>query len=107
MKGETAGVVTEEFVGLKSKIYSFLVDDNSEHKKTKDVNKNTVATITHNEYEDVLLSKKCLRYSMNRIQSKYHKIGTHEINKISMFCFYDKIYMQNNRCNRLAIGYQS
>ena len=77
MKGETAGVVTEEFVGLKSKIYSFLVDDNSEHKKTKDVNKNIVATISHNEYEDVLLSKKCLRYSMNRIQSKYHKIGTH------------------------------
>ena len=33
-------------------MYSFLVDDNSEHKKAKDVNKNVVATIIHNEYKD-------------------------------------------------------
>ena len=40
MKDETAGVMIEEFVGLKPKIYSFLVDENSEHKKAKSVNKN-------------------------------------------------------------------
>ena len=33
MKDETAGVAIKEFVGLKSKMYSFLVDDSSEHKK--------------------------------------------------------------------------
>ena len=32
MKDETAGVAIEEIVGLKPKIYSYLVDDNSEHK---------------------------------------------------------------------------
>ena len=32
-KDETAGVVIEEFVGLKANIYSHLVDDNSEHAK--------------------------------------------------------------------------
>ena len=57
MKDETAGVATGEFVGLKPKIYSYLVDDNSEHKKAKGVNKNVVATISHNEYKDVLLDK--------------------------------------------------
>ena len=67
MKDETAGVVIEEFVGLKPKMYSYLVDDNSEHKKAKSVNKNVVATISHNEYKDVLLNKKCSRHSMNRI----------------------------------------
>ena len=96
MKDETAGVVIEEFVGLKSKMYLYLVDDNSEHKKAKGVNKNVVATISHNEYKDVLLNKKCLRHSMNRIQSKDYKIGTYEINKISLSCFDDKIYIQNN-----------
>ena len=35
MKEETGGVAIEEFVRLKSKIYSFLLDDNSEHEKTK------------------------------------------------------------------------
>ena len=30
MKDETGGVATEQFIGLKPKMYSFLVDDNSE-----------------------------------------------------------------------------
>ena len=38
MKNETAGVAIEEFVGLKPKVYSYLVDDNSEHKKAKGMN---------------------------------------------------------------------
>ena len=83
----------EKFVRLKPKIYSYLVDDNSVHKKAKGVNKNVVATISHNEYKDVLLNKKCLRHLMNRIQSKYHEIGTYEINKIPLSCFDDKIDM--------------
>ena len=62
-------------------MYSILVDNN-EHKKATGVNKNIVATIDHNEYEDVLLKNKCLRHSMNRIQSRDHRIGTNEIKKI-------------------------
>ena len=34
MKDETGSIAIGEFVGLKPKIYSFLVDDN-EHKKAK------------------------------------------------------------------------
>ena len=33
MKDETADVAIKEFVGLKPNIYSFLVDDNSQHKR--------------------------------------------------------------------------
>ena len=43
-----------------------------------------------------LLNNKCIRHSINRIQSKDHRIGTHEINKISLPCFDDKMYIQNN-----------
>ena len=32
LKDETAAVAIKEFVGLKPKMYSYLVDDNSEHK---------------------------------------------------------------------------
>ena len=45
--------------------YYFWVDDSSEYKKAKDSNKNVVATISHSEYKDVLLNKKCLSYLMN------------------------------------------
>ena len=86
-------------------MYSYLVADNSEHKKAKCVNKNVIAMISHNEYKDVLLNKKCLRHSMNRIQSKDHRIGTHEIDKISLYLFDYKIYIQNNGSDQLAFGY--
>ena len=44
---------------------------------------------------------------MNRIQIKDHRIGTYEIDKISLSCFDDKIYIQNNGYDGLALGYQS
>ena len=45
MKDETAGAVIEEFVGLNPKMYSYLVDDNSKHKKAIGLNRNVVRTI--------------------------------------------------------------
>ena len=105
MKDETAGSAIEEFAGLKSEMYSHLVNDNSEHKKAKGVNRNVVVAITHNDYINVLLNKKCLRHSMSRIQSKGHEIGTYEINKIFFCCFDYKIYIQNNGYDGFALGY--
>ena len=106
MKDEIGGDAIELFVQLKPLVdslysfyllyllYSLLVDENTKHKKAKSVNKNVVATINHNEYKDVLLNKKFLRHSMNRIQSKDHRIGTYKINKTSLPCFNDNIYIQ-------------
>ena len=84
-----------------------MVDNNSEYKKVRGVNKNVVATTSHSEYEDVLLNKKYLRHSVNRIQTKDHRIETYEINKVSLFCFDDQINIQNNGCDELALGYLS
>ena len=87
-------------------MYSFLVD-NSQHKKAKGLNKNVVATISHNEYKDVLLNNKGITHSTNRIQSQDHRTGTYEINKILLSFFGEKIYIQNNEYDGLALGYQS
>ena len=83
---------------------SFFVDNN-EHKKEKSMNKNVVTTIGLIEYKDELLNDKCIRYSMSRIQSKNYRIGKYEIRKISLSCFDDKIYIQNNGYDGLALGY--
>ena len=103
MKNEKAGVAIEEFVW--SKFDSFFIYDSSEHKKAKGIKKNVVAAISHVEYKYFLLNNECLTRSMNRIQSKNHRIGTYEINKISLSWFDDKIYILNTGYNRLAIGY--
>ena len=57
MKDETGGAALVEFVVLKPKICSFLVDNN-EHKKAEDVNKNVVTIVNHNKHEYVFLNKK-------------------------------------------------
>ena len=44
---------------------------------------------------------------MNRIQSKSYRTGTCEINKISLSCLDDKIYIQSNGYDGLALDYQS
>ena len=69
--------------------------------------RNVVATASHNEYKVVLLNNKCPRHSMNRTQSKDHRIGKYEIKKISLSCFDDKTHIQNNGYAGLALGYQS
>ena len=80
MKDGIAGIAIKEFVWLRPKMYSFLID-NSEHKKARGVNRNVVETKSHNDYKDVLLNNKCMRLSMNRIQNNRHRIGTYEISK--------------------------
>ena len=42
------------------------------------------------------LIKKIIRHKMKRIQSKKHKLGTYEIDKISLSCFDDKRHMLDN-----------
>ena len=42
---------------------------------------------------------------MKRIQSKDHRIGTYEINKILLSSFDDKMYILNIRYDGLALGY--
>ena len=69
------------------------------------MNVNDAAAITNNEYKDVLMNKKCLRHSMNSIQSKDNRIGTYKISRISFSCFGDKICIQNSGCDGLALGH--
>ena len=45
IKDEMGGVATEEFVGLKPKVYSNVVSDSNEKKKEKGINKNVFAKI--------------------------------------------------------------
>ena len=42
---------------------------------------------------------------MDMIQSKDYRIGSYEINKIYLSCFNDKIYIQNNEFDGLALDY--
>ena len=53
-------------------------------------------------FKDVLLNEKNIRQKMKRIQSKKHKLGTCEIDKISLSCFNDKRYVLDDGIRTLA-----
>ena len=87
MKDEFGGVIVIEFVGLKSKMYSMKKIDSKECNTAKDV---SIAT-EFGKLKDVVFNEKIIKQKMKRIQSKKHKLGTYEIDKISLSCFEKKI----------------
>ena len=78
MTEEFKGRKINEFVRLKSKMYSLIRVDNEEVTKAKGVNRK----IRYKEIVDVLFNKKVIRNNMKRIQRKLHKIGTYDVCKI-------------------------
>ena len=81
MKDEFGGVIIDEFIGLKSKMYSMKKIDSKEHNTAKGVN---IAT-EFDGFKDVLLNKKIIRQKIKRIQAKKHKFGTYKIIKLTKY----------------------
>ena len=73
MKDVSEGKITDEFLGLKSKMYSMKNIDGKESNAAKGVN---IAT-AFNEFKETLFNKKVVRHKMKRIQTKKHKIGAY------------------------------
>ena len=86
MKDVSEGKIIDDFVGLKSKMHFMKNIDGKETDTAKGV---SVAT-EFKRFKNTLFNKKIMRHKMRRIQAKKHKLGTYEINKISLSCFDDK-----------------
>ena len=98
MKDESEGKIIDEFVRLKSKMYSMKNVNGKESNTAKGVN---IAT-EFNELKDTLFHKEIIRRKMRRIQGKKHKMVTYEINKILLSCFDDKRFVLNDGIHTLA-----
>ena len=75
-----------------------IAENDKEVNKAKGVN----LKLRHNEYIDILFNKKVVRHKMKIIRSNLYKIGTYDINKISLSCFDDKIHVLDDGINILA-----
>jgi hypothetical protein len=105
-KDESAGVPIVEFVGLRSKMYSYVKDDGYNGKTAKGVKKNVIKQqIRHTDYKNTLFNKKQMIHKMNTIRSISHSIGSYEINKISLSCFDDKRFLLDDGINSYAYGH--
>ena len=104
-KDEACGVPIIEFVGLKSKMYSYIRDNEKGGKTTKGIKKNVIKNnIKHEDYKDVLSNDEQLHHKMKTIRSQKHQLGSHEINKVLLSCFNDKHHILHNGISSYAYG---
>ena len=105
-KDEAAGVPICEFVGLRSKMYSYIKDNQKEERTAKGIKKNIIKrNITHENYKQTLFENKQIYHKMKTIRSNNHELGSYEINKISLSCFDDKRYIHDNGKTSYAYGH--
>ena len=105
-KDESAGIPITEFVGLKSKMYSYVKDNEQTARTAKGIKKQVIKKdIRHEDYKHVLFNKKRMHHTMRVIRSNYHQLGSFKLNKISLSCFDDKRYIHDNGITSYAYGH--
>ena len=105
-KDELCGKIMSEFVGLRSKMYFFLMEDGKGGMTAKGIKKNVIKKdIMHDDYKKTLINEEQMRHKMRTIRSVKHKLQSFEINKISLSCFDDKHYIHDNGTGSYAYGH--
>ena len=108
-KDECSGTQITEFVGLRSKLYSYLTDENekNDHKKCKGCKKSVVdKTLNFDNYKKTLFERVPENIKQNVFRSYKHQIYTEEIEKIALSCFDDKCYISHNNINTYTFGHK-
>ena len=107
-KDEAAGIPIIEFIGLRSKMYSYIKDNQKGGKTAKGIKKNVIKNnIMHDDYKETLFNNKQMYHKMKTIRSENHQLGSYELNKVSLSCFDDKRYIHNNGINSYAYGHNN
>jgi hypothetical protein len=96
-----------EFIGLRSKLYSFVAEnDISKHNKCKGVKKNVVEqNLDINDYKNTLFTKEDKVVTQNGIRSYCHEIFTETQTKVALSCYDDKRFVCDDLINTISYGH--
>ena len=107
-KDEAAGIPIIEFVGLRSKMYSYIKENQKGGKTAKGIKKNVIKNnIKHDDYKETLFNNKQMYHKMKTIRSENHQLGSYELNKVSLSCFDDKRYIHEDGISSSAYGHKN
>ena len=91
MKDELGGKIMTKFSASRTKAYSYLMDDDSEAKKTKGTKKYvTEKMLKFNDYKNFLMNNKPILKPQQRFKKESHNVCTEEVNKIALSSNDDK-----------------
>ena len=84
-KDELGGKIIVEIFALRPKIYEYLMDDGSNHKKAKATKKRVIKQkLTFENYKDCLFNNKTIYRSQERFKSFHHVMYKEKVNKIAL-----------------------
>ena len=107
MKDELGGKIIMEFVTLRPKTYSYLINDCKEDKKAKGTKKCVIKRmIKFNDYKNCLLKYKVILKSQQRFISEKHDVYTENINKIALSNNDDKRIVSSDKITSYPYGYK-
>ena len=105
-KDETSGLPIKEFIGLRSKMYSVWLDNETEKKTAKGVVKSVIKKeLSHATYKNILETSGKMYSNMKVIRSQKHQIYTMEIKKVSLSAYDDKRWIKDDGLSSLAYGH--
>ena len=103
-KDEVAGKQITHFVGLRPKLYSFKIEEESEVRKCKGIKKNVIKKkLDFDDYVKCLFSGEKKLRSMKIIRSEKHDIYSKEVNKIALSNEDDKRHVLKDKIYTLAL----
>ena len=103
-KDEVAGRQITHFVGLRSKMYSFKIEESNIVKKLKGIKKTVIKKqIEFEDYFDCLKTGKKQMRNMNIIKSESHEIYSKEVNKLALSSDDDKRILCKDKVKTLAL----
>ena len=104
-KDEQGGKIMTEFVALRPKTYSYLVDDGGSDKKAKGTKKCVIKQrLKFNDYKDCLLNNETILKSQQRFKSEIHNVYIEKMNKIALSSNDDKRLQTFDRITSYPYG---
>ena len=104
-KNGVGGRIMKEFCTLRAKTYSYLMDDDSEVKKSKRTEKCVIKReIMFENYTDSLFNDKIILKSQRRFKSDHHNIYTEEVDKTTVSSNDDKRLQTSDRIKTYPYG---
>ena len=90
-KDELDGKIMKEFVALKAKAYTYLMEDDNDHKKAKGAKKCVIKReLLFENYKNSFFNDETILKSQQRFKSDYHEVYTEEVTKIALSSNDDK-----------------
>ena len=113
-KDELDRTIMIEFLALRAKAYTFLIDcyDDDDYDRNNMINKKPKGTkkcvikreLTFKNYKDSLLINEIVTKSQHRFRSDHHKVYTEEVNKIALSSNDDKRIQTFDRITTYPYG---